>query len=139
MRAQLKELAGKVRGKEKLAKDLGVLDGHCAELEGSTQPHFYGVPSNAKKPENFSTLNQHFSAMLAVADSADAAPTIQATSAYQDLTQSAGALHKRWSALREGEIGDLNKKLKKAGISVIDPNKPLAEELGGASDGDDEP
>jgi photosystem II stability/assembly factor-like uncharacterized protein len=139
VRAQLKELAGKVRGKEKLAKDLAVLDGHCAELEGSTQPHFYGVPSNAKKPENFSTLNQHFSAMLAVADSADAAPTIQATSAYQDLTQSAGALHKRWSALREGEIGDLNKKLKKAGISVIDPNKPLAEELGGASDGDDEP
>jgi hypothetical protein len=139
VRAQLKELTGKVRGKEKLAKDLGALDSHCAELEGSAQPHFYGVPSNAKKPENFSTLNQHFSAMLAVADSADVAPTVQATSAYQDLTQSAGALHKRWSALGDGEIGDLNKKLKKAGFPVIDPNKPLAEELGGASEGDDEP
>ena len=139
VRAQLKELAVKVKGKEKLAKELAALDNRCAELEGATQPHFYGVPSNGKQQENFSALNQHFSMMLAVADSADAAPTSQATSAYQDLTQSAVALHERWSALREHEIGDLSRKLKKAGFSSLDPNKPFAGELGGASDGDDEP
>jgi len=41
--------------------------------------------------------------------------------------------------LRETEIPTLNKDLKKAGLPTIDPKKPLSEELGGASDGDDEP
>ena len=139
VRAQVKELLGKVKGKEKLAKELATLDNECAELEGATQHSFFGVPPKGKQAENFSTLNQHFSAILSVADSADAAPTTQATSAYQELAQTAAALHNRWGGLQERGIGDLNGKLKKAGMSTVDINKPLAGELGGASDGDDEP
>jgi len=41
--------------------------------------------------------------------------------------------------LREREILDANAQLKKAGLPGIDPKKPLAEELGGDSDSDDEP
>jgi hypothetical protein len=48
-------------------------------------------------------------------------------------------LRKRWSALKEKELLDLNKQLKKAKLPEIDPKKPLAQEPGGASDGDDEP
>ncbi len=139
VRTQVKELVGKVKGKEKLAKELATLDNECAELEGATQHSFYGVPPSGRQAENFSTLNQHFSVMLAVADSADAAPTTQAASAFQDLEQTATALHKRWGALRERDIANVNGKLKKAGLPAIDPTKPLAGELGGASDGDDEP
>ena len=139
VREQLKDLGSKVAGKEKLAKGLAALDKQCEELEGATQPTFSGVPPPGMQPENFSTLNQHFAAILAVADSADAAPTTQATAAYQDLEESATALRKRWGAIREREILDLNGELKKAGLAPIDPQKPLAEELGGAADGDDEP
>ncbi len=139
VRAQLKELAGKAKREEKLEKNLAALDAEAAELEGATQHSFYGVPPSGKQPENFSTLNQHFSMMLAVADSADAAPTTQATSAYQEVVQSATVLQNRWSALREHGIPDLNRELKKAGLSPIDTLKPLAEELGGAAGGDDEP
>ncbi len=139
VRAQIKDLLKKVAGKDKLGKQLAALDSQCAELEGATQRSFYGVPTNGKQPENLSTLNQHFSAILAVADSADAAPTTQATSAYQDLEQSETALRRRWSAIRERDIPDLNKGLNKAALASIDPLKPLGEELGGASDGDDEP
>ena len=138
VRTQMKELAGKVSANEKLAKDLAALDNQCAELEGATQRSFFGVPPSGKQPENLSTLNQHFSTILTVADSADAAPTTQATAAYQELEESGTALRRRWSALLERDLAGLNGELKKAGLSPIDPKKPLAEELGGASDGDDE-
>jgi hypothetical protein len=139
VRSQIKELSKQAHGKEKLAKELATLDSQCAELEGGTQHSFYGVPSSGKQPENFSTLNQHFAAILAIADSADAAPTTQARAAYQDLEQSETALRRRWSVIRERDISDVNKHLTQSGLSPIDPKKPLTEELGGASDGDDEP
>ena len=139
VRAQLKDLEGKAAGNAKLAKDLEALDKQCAELEGATRPGFSGVPPTGKQPENLSTLNQHFSAILAVADSADAAPTTQATAAYQDLQGSSTALHKRWTGLRGRELTDLNAELRKIGLPALDPAKPPSEELGGASEGDDEP
>jgi ABC-type phosphate transport system auxiliary subunit len=139
VRAQLKELTPKVASKKHLDKDLASIDEKCAELEGATQRSFYGVPPKGKQPENFSTLNQHFSAILAVADSADGAPTTQATAAYQDLEQSAAALNQQWTELREHQIPALNKNLKAAALEPVDPGKPLDHELGGASEGDDEP
>jgi photosystem II stability/assembly factor-like uncharacterized protein len=139
VRAQIKDLTPKASGKARLAKDVAALDRQCAELEGATQRNFFGVPPSGKQPENLSTLNQHFSAMLAIADSADAAPTTQAAAAYRELEQSETAARKRWNVIREHEILDLNAELKAAGLPAIDPQKPLGEELGGASDGDDEP
>ena len=139
VREQIKELSRKAKGTGKLAKDLVGLDQQCAELEGVTQHSFFGSPPNGKQPENFSTLNQHFATILAVADSADAAPTSQGLAADHELEDSATVLRKRWSVLREREILDVNGELKKAGLPAIDPKKPLAEKLGGASDGDDEP
>jgi len=139
VREQLKELGAKAKRREKMEKALLALDAEAAELKGAAQRSFFGVPPSGKQPENFTTLNQHFSTTLAVADSEDAAPTSQAIAAYQELERNATALHNRWSEIREHEIPALNKELKKAGLLPIDPLKPLDEELGGASDGDDEP
>jgi hypothetical protein len=139
VRQQIEELSKKVNKKEKFAKKIEELDDRCAELEGSKQLSFYGVPSSGKQPENFSTLNQHFAAILAVADSGDVAPTAQASTAFKDLEESETGLRRQWSAIRERDIPDLNKSMNKAGLPSIDPKKALGEELGGASDGDDEP
>jgi hypothetical protein len=57
----------------------------------------------------------------------------------QELEQQGAILRKQWSVLRETGIPALNKNLKKAGLPTIDPRKPPREELGGVSDGDDEP
>jgi photosystem II stability/assembly factor-like uncharacterized protein len=139
VREQLKDLVVKAAGNDKLSKALAALDKKCDALEGATQPGFAGVPPSSKQPENLSTLNQHFSAILAVADSADAAPTTQATVAYRDLENSLSTLQKRWSEFRSREILELNAELKKVGLPPLDPAKPPGEELGGASEGDDEP
>ena len=76
---------------------------------------------------------------MTVADSADTAPTTQAAIAYQELSASAAGLHKQWDDIRNRQIPSINSELQKAGLTPIDPAKPFAEELGGASDGDDEP
>ena len=139
VREQLKDLAPKVQGKGKLAEEIVSLDQRCAELAGAAQSPFFGTPSSGKQPENFSTINQHYAVVLAVADSADVAPTTQAVAAYKDLEEQSTAVRKRWSVLRERELFDLNNELKKAGLPTLDPKKPLAQELGGASEADDEP
>jgi len=139
VRAQLKDLTKKAGGNEKLSGGLAALDKQCAELEGGTQPGFFGTPPSGKQPENFSALNQHFSTILAVADSADVAPTTEVEAAYRELEDSSTMLRKRWSVLREREILDLNAELKKAGLPEIDPKKPLPEKPVGASGGEDEP
>ena len=139
VREQIKALSKKVAAKDKLGKELESLDNQCAELEGAKQHSFYGVPNSGKQPENLSTLNQHFAAILAISDSADAAPTTQAAAAYKDLEDSDTAVRRHWGAIRERDIPDINKSLSKAGLEPIDPKKLLTEELGGAAEGDDEP
>ncbi len=68
VRAQLKESLSKAKGK--LADSLEDLDKQCAALAGATASTFFGTPPSGKQPENFSTLNQHFSQLLGIADSA---------------------------------------------------------------------
>ncbi len=138
LRAQLKELAAKA-GKSKLADAISALDKKAAELEGAAQSAFYGLPPRGKQPENFSTLNQHFAGMLAVADSADAAPTTQAASVFNELRAALASLISRWKEVKEQDIPALNKELKKAKLSEVDTSKPPSGNPSAASDGDDEP
>jgi len=64
---------------------------------------------------------------------------MQADIAFKELEDDSTTLRKRWSVLREKELVDLNRELKKAKQPEIDPKKPLAQEPGGAADGDDVP
>src|SRR5260370_31559210 len=85
VRAQLKERAAKAKGA--VADAIAALDKQAAELEGASQPAFFGLPPTGKQPENLSMLNQHFGGILAVAGSPDAAPTTQAAAVYKELEE----------------------------------------------------
>ena len=137
IREQIKDVAPKAKGK--LAESLKSLDQQCAELAGATVSTFYGTPASGKESENFSTINQHFGQLLAIADSADAAPTTQASQVYASLSEQMNDLAKRWLELAQTTIPDLNGQLQKSGLSSLDPNKALEHAIGGAGDGDDEP
>jgi len=138
VRSQLKNLDAK-SGKGALADSIAVLDKKCAELEGAAQSNFFGVAPGAKPPENFSTLNQHFGGILAVADSADAAPTTQASAVYKELQLALQDLTGRWTKIREQDIPALNVELKKAGLAPIDPSKVPDAAPSADADSDDEP
>jgi len=138
VRSQLKERGAKA-GKGALADAITALDKQAAELEGAAQSNFFGLPPEAKQPENFSSLNQHFGGILAVADSADAAPTTQASAVYKELEEALGKLVARWTKIRQQDILALNAELKKAGLAAIDSNKVPESAPSTEGDGDDEP
>jgi photosystem II stability/assembly factor-like uncharacterized protein len=137
VRAQLKESSAKAKGK--LADSLEDLDKQCAALAGATASTFFGTPPSGKQPENFSTLNQHFGQLLGIADSADAAPTTQASNVYAELTKEMGSLLKRWDDLKQNSVPKLSSELRKAGFAAIDASKPVDHDIRGVNDGDDEP
>jgi hypothetical protein len=138
VRAQLKERAEKA-GKGAIADQIAALDKQAAEMEGAAQSSFFGLPPGAKQPENLSSINQHFSSILGVADSADAAPTTQATAVYKELEDALEKLIAQWTKIRQHDIPELNAELKKAGLAPVDSNKSPDTMPSDDSDGDDEP
>jgi hypothetical protein len=138
VRAQLKERATKA-GKGPLADAIAALDKQAAELEGAAQSNFFSLPPGAKQPENFSSLNQHFGGILAVSDSADAAPTTQAAAVFKELEEALEKLVARWTKIRQQGIPALNTELQKAGLAQVDPNKAPDAAPSADGDGDDEP
>ena len=137
VRAQLKESLAKAKGK--LTESLEDLDKQCAALAGATTSAFFGTPPSGKQPENFSTINQHFGQLLGIADSADAAPTTQASKVYAELNEELKTLLKHWNDLKQNALPKLSSELQKTGLPAIDFTKPLGHELSEAGDGDDEP
>jgi hypothetical protein len=138
VREQLEERSAK-SGSGPLTDSIAALKKQIAELEGGVQSGFFGVPANGKQPENFSTLNQHFRNLLAVADSADSAPTTQAQSVYREETESLQKLRIKWTAIRAQEISRLNEELKKAGQAEVDPDKATVAQPSTSGEGNDEP
>ena len=150
LRAQLKDRAAKVgngpnkagngtskMGKGAVSDSIAALDKQAAELEGGAQSAFFGLPSSGKQPENFSTLNQHFSTLLGVADSADAAPTSQATAVFQELRKALDELASRWNKIKASDVPSVNVFLKKAKLPELDLSKP-PEAPSSTDDGDDD-
>ncbi|PYU61123.1 MAG: hypothetical protein DMG55_08760 [Acidobacteria bacterium] len=138
VRTQLKERSAKA-GKGTLVDTMAALDKQAAELEGAAQSNFFGLPPGAKRPEDFSSLNQHFGGILAVADSADAAPTAQATAVFKELQEDLERLAERWTRIRQQDIPALNADLQRAGLAPVDPNKSPDAAPFADADGDDEP
>jgi photosystem II stability/assembly factor-like uncharacterized protein len=137
LRTQLKDRASKAQGA--LVDAIAALDRQAAELEGAAQSAFFGLPASGKQPENFSTLNQHFNALLTVADSADAAPTTQASAVYLEIEDALGKLVDRWKKIQHTDLPALNSSLKKAHLQEVDPNRGSAVAPSEDPDGDDEP
>lgn len=138
LRAQLKDRAQKA-GKSTVSEKIAALDKTLAEMEGASQAAFFGLPPNGKQPENLSTLNQHFAGILGVADSADAAPTTQATGVYKELVDALRRLMNRWIDVRDYEVVALNTELSKAGLTPVSVNKPPDAAPSANTDGEDEP
>jgi photosystem II stability/assembly factor-like uncharacterized protein len=138
LRAQLKDRAHKVANSP-VSEKITALDKTLAQMEGASQPAFFGLPPSGKQPENLSTLNQHFGGILAVADSADAAPTTQATAVFRELNAAIEEVSARWTKIRQQDIPALNAELAKAGLPPVDASKSSEAPPPADADGDDEP
>jgi hypothetical protein len=139
LREQLKDRADKT-GRGKLADAIAALDKEAAELEGAAREAFAGLPPAAKLPENLSTINQHFAALLNIADSFDGAPTAQAEAVYTELQAVLKALLLRWQNLQTKDVPALNQQARAHGLHPVDLTRPPSRAFEeGPADADDEP
>jgi hypothetical protein len=129
------EKASSPETKQKLAE----FDKKAAALEGAAVPGFFGIPLAGKQPENFSTLNQRFGQVLAIADVADAAPTTQTEAVAADLKNALEDASARWKELKKTDVAALNRILEKEKTQEIDPERRVGESPSEDVDGDDEP
>jgi hypothetical protein len=110
-----------------------------ADLAGATLPGFFGTPQTGKQPETFASLNQRFGRILAITDSADAAPTATIETVARELRTALKEEAARWRKLKNAELPSLNQLLEKEKLAKIDPEKSSGEAPSAESEGDDEP
>ena len=118
---------------------LADFDKKAAALEGATVPGFFGTPLSSKQPENFATLNQRLGRILAIADSADSAPTATVENVAAELQAALQASEASWMALKKTELAALNQDLEREKLSRIDTGRKEREEPASDDEGDDEP
>ncbi len=129
------EKATSPEAKQKLAE----FDRKAAALEGAAVPGFFGVPLTGKQPENFSTLNQRFGEVLAIAGAADTTPTMQTEAVAAELTNALKETSARWTEIKKTDIAALNQVLEREKNGKIDPQRKAGETPSDDVDGDDEP
>jgi len=118
VRGELKDRAAKAAGKP-VAEQIGALDEKLEALEGARGQGFLGTPAVAKPKENLSTLNQHYGALLRIADSCDCAPTTQAAALGRELDAARTSLLADWKAAETRDLPALNTLLEKDGLPPI--------------------
>jgi len=116
------------------ANALGALDKQAAVLEGTGGGYGAGFLSSPEG-RGFARLNTAFYNLLAIADSADVAPTTQAVAMTTRVEQVLTEELKAWDTLRSGDLAKLNAELKRRGLQPIDPeassSMPMDEPVAG--------
>jgi hypothetical protein len=140
LRQQLKNLAESTR-QGQVRELLTALESKAAELEGSEGGYgttFLSTPEG----RSLARLNAGLNSLLAVVDSADVAPTIQAVSTFNDLNSALDQQLAHWDEIKSKDVPELNLKLKRPGLPQLNPELVTATEDPHGNNnraGDDEP
>ena len=127
LRLQLKALTGAPDVTKKTAADL---DAKAAAIEGEEGD--YGARyMSTPEGRSLARLNGGLNALVSALDTADAAPTTQQSAMFDELDKALEEQLSAWGQLKSKDIPALNEQLKKAGLPLIDLQKPVP----GAGDG----
>jgi hypothetical protein len=119
LRAQLKELAGKVKDAD-LAEALTQLDRKAAALEGTARRRGER-PTGGPEGPSLLRLAGETHHLLDVLQGADAAPTTQAVTAVAETGRALRDLRARWDELQDRDVKALNERLRGAGLPPLAP------------------
>jgi len=126
LRSQLKVLAGAPDAihRDATQKTVADLDAKAASIEGKEGG--YGARYlNSPEGRSLSRLNGGFSSVVSALDTADAAPTTQQVAVFGELDKALEEQLSAWERLKSKDIPALNQELKKAGLPLIDLQKPV--------------
>jgi photosystem II stability/assembly factor-like uncharacterized protein len=117
LRAQLKTLSGQAA----ISKPAAELEANAATIEGGEGGRYLSTPEG----RSLSRLNSGLNAVVSALDTADAAPTTQQIAMVGELEKALADQLAAWSQLKSKDIPALNEQLKKAGLPLIDLQKPV--------------
>jgi len=120
LRSQLKTLTGHAA----IAKSAAELEAKAASIEGKEGDYATRYLSTPEG-RSLARLNGGFSAVLSALDTADAAPTTQQVAMFVQLEKALEEQLSAWAQLKSKDIPELNRELKKAGLPLIDLQKPV--------------
>ena len=115
IRKALKEISSTAN----LQSQVGELDKRLVEVEGSAGGYgaqYLSTPAG----RGLARLNSGLSTLLAIVDSADAAPTTQAVATFSEVERALDEQLARWAGMRNKELPAFNEQLKKAGLEPIE-------------------
>ncbi|HST10469.1 MAG TPA: hypothetical protein VLL05_08820 [Terriglobales bacterium] len=106
-------------GPANLQSQIAEVDKKLGEVEGSGGgfgAQYLSTPAG----RGLTRLNSGLSALLAVVDSADAAPTTQAIATFAEVQKALDEQLARWTEIRNKDLSSLNQQLKQAGLPAIE-------------------
>jgi photosystem II stability/assembly factor-like uncharacterized protein len=109
-----------------LQSQVGELDKKLAEVEGTAGGYgaqYLSTPAG----RGLARLNSGLSTLLAIVDSADAAPTTQAVATLTEVQRALDEQLAQWADLRNKDLPALNQQLKQAGVPPIEVPTPRQE------------
>jgi hypothetical protein len=116
LRSSLKEL--KPSAATRVASSIADLDKKCGEIEGGAGGFgatFLATPAG----RGLARLNEGLNSLFGIVDSADAAPTAQATAMFGEVETALNEQLTRWEDVQKKDLPALNVELKKAGLPPV--------------------
>jgi hypothetical protein len=107
------------------------LDAKAAAIEGDEGGYgtrYMSTPAG----RSLARLNGGLNALVSALDTADTAPTTQQAATVVELDEALKEQFTAWGELKSKDIPELNERLKKARLPVIDLQKPVPSAAGAA-------
>jgi photosystem II stability/assembly factor-like uncharacterized protein len=127
LRAQIKALTGVPDSTRKTASELEAKAAAIEGDEGGYGTRYMSTPEG----RSLARLNGGLNALVSALDTADDAPTTQQSATFGELGKALEEQLSAWGQLASEDVPELNDQLKKAGLPLIDLQKPVP----GAADG----
>jgi len=117
----------RIKAEGTLAESVSTLEMKAAELAG--KPAGYGTRLLATtEGRSLNALNSALSQLLAVAQSADAAPTTQTIAVFKDVQKILDRQLSTWNDVRSKDVPALNEKLRQANLPLLNADALISPE-----------
>ena len=138
--AQARKVHSQVHGKASLVSALDALIAKAEEIAGAPPAHFGMVPSKpAVERADLESLSRKLAKIFSAINDGDAAPTEDATRAFNTAQMDLAAVMGKWNVLTTEDLPEVNGQLKRAGLPpiVIGAQGPAPVEEAPSDDDDD--
>jgi hypothetical protein len=118
LRAQLKTTKDRA-GQSAIAGDIDAIDKKAAAISGGPGGGRRGGQADAGGEPTLSRLAAELNTIMGIAEGADAQPTTQTVTAYNESRRLLDEIISRWNEIKSKDVSELNEKLRRANLPLL--------------------